>query len=256
MSRSTDGVSRETWTRVTRRCAIVVVVAFGLNGCGADDDEKLSTSPELKPNGIEDLEPAAAIREAADATRYVRDLTLEGTGPFPFEDGPIQARVRILVTKMGDCEVAMRSKRIGTITTRQIGQTSYLRAGVDGWTVGFGAPAGVARLFAGKWISRPSGDGHPACSIHELSAQSIDPDTCTGGDAGEVDGTPTLAFACEESGDPVTVEIATVGDPLAYRLSGADEDGPFDLRLVDHDSGEQIPVPPRRSVIDGTQLQP
>jgi hypothetical protein len=238
--------------RTAGRSLAALVLAFGLSGCS---DGESSDKPE--PNGIEDLKAAAAIKESARASRGLADVTYEGKGGFRFETGLTRVHVKALVTKKGACEMVMTSKQTGRMTVRLVGGTSYLRGDFKTWTAGFGAPEVDARLLSGKWFSAPvTADSAEDCSIREFSAQTADPASCTKGKAGEVDGTPTLAFRCddEDSGDAATLHVATVDDPLVLRIVGRDKDGPFDMRLVDRDTGVSIKAPPEKQVIDGSQL--
>lgn len=228
------------------------MLALGLAGCG-DDDKDSSDEPE--PNGVEELKPAAAIKESVSASRNLSDVTYAGNIGFDFETGVKRVRARITVTRSGNCEAVMQSKAAGKTTIRLVGRTSYLRGDVKAWTGGFGAPEENARILSGKWISSPvDAEAAADCSIKELSAAAADKGSCTKGKEGEVDGTATIALKCTDDGDPGTMHIATVGEPLVLRFVGSDDGGPFDYRLVDHDTGVTIKAPPKKDVIDGTQF--
>lgn len=100
-------------------------------------------------------------------------------------------------------------------------------------------------------------DDRDDCSIAEFSAITADPGSCSKGKAGEVDDTPTVAFRCKDkdSGERATLHIATVGEPLVLRVEGVDdEDGPYNLRLVDHDTDAVVKTPPKKDVVDGDEL--
>lgn len=237
--------------RKAGRLPAALAVALSLVGCS----EGASDKPE--PNGIEDLKAAAAIKQSAKASRGLRDAVYEGTGGFRFETGLTRVHVRALVTKKGACEMVMTSKKTGRMTVRLVGATSYVRGDVKTWTAGFGVPQANARLLSGKWFSAPvTKSDAEDCSIREFSAQTADPASCRKGKAGEVNGTPTLAFRCddEDSGDAATLHVSTVEDPLVLRIVGKDKDGAFDTRLVNHDTGVTIKAPPKKQIIDGSQL--
>lgn len=238
------------------RTAAVVVLAAGLTACG--DDEKPNSSEEPEPNGVADLKPAAAIKVSAKASRKLSDVTYEGTGTSDYEGVARTGPLKLVVTDKDTCEMAFSSRSAGAMRVRRVGDLTYYRPDVKAWTTIFGAPQQAAEVLRGKWLSVPTTESiADACTIRDTSAQTVDASSCTKRKkGGEVDGTPTAVFRCEDAddGEPATLYIATVGEPLVLRIVHADDDETFDVRLVDHDAGIVIKAPRRKDIIDSRQL--
>lgn len=241
---------------IVGRTAAAVVLAAGLTACG--EGEKRSSSEEPEPNGVADLKPAAAVKVSAKASRKLSDVTYEGTGTADYEGVARNGRMTLVVTDKDTCEMTFTSRANGRTRVRRVGDLTYYGADVKAWTTVFGAPQQAAELFRGKWFSVPTTEKMAdSCTIRDTSAQTVDANSCTKRKkGGEVDGTPTAVFRCEDAddGEAATLYIATVGEPLVLRLVHADDDGRFDLRLVDHDAGIVIKAPRRKDIIDSRQL--
>ena len=234
-------------SRITALC-VASVLALGLAGC---DDDEPSEGPQ--PNGVEDLKAAEIVKRSLEATKEVSDLTYAGRVTFAFETGTQRVRGTTTATEDGACEVVLSSKEVGRMTVRLVGRTSYVKGDDKILAEQFGAGPDDLEVLRGKWLSGAiSAEDAKECSLAQYSTGSVDKGSCRKGKEGDVDGAPTITLKCEEDGRPTTMHVATTGDPLVLRVTGLDEDGPFELTLTGHDEGTTVVAPPKRDVIDTT----
>jgi hypothetical protein len=248
------------------RALVGLALALSLVGCGGgdgdggDNDEgaggrKKQTSAAPETSWIEGEPPAEIVDHAAQAMRGLADVTYEGEASFPFPTGARRARLKASATGDGSCEAVVRATSIGTMTIRVLGQTGYVRADVGTLTGGLGVPAADATLFEGRWLSGPAEEVMPGCSAEAFSyARSVDNSTCTKGKKGDVGGTPTIAITCDNLDGSTTMHISIAEVPLVLAVEGVEKGAPFRMTMVAHNTGLEIKQPPRRDVIDSTQL--
>ena len=102
-------------------------------------------------------------------------------------------------------------------------------------------------MIRGRWISQPvTPDLERSCAGTGDPIRSTD---CKRGKEGKVGETPSLALKCADKRGTSVFYIATVGEPLILRITGSSSSGPFDMKLVDHDTGIQLDAP-QGNVID------
>lgn len=75
------------------------------------------------------------------------------------------------------------------------------------------------------------------------------PRGCEAGKERTIDETSTLAFTCFTVAGVVTLRVATTGKPLILRLTGSNQLGPFELNLVERETGEPVKAPHPNAVL-------
>lgn len=218
--------------------AMAVVLALGSAGCG--DDEPAGP----KSNGVREMEPAAALEAATKALAGLDDVTFGGTTTVTGKTGVLKGTGELVVRSDDTCQSTFRSKKLGRLVTRTVGKRVYVFAdpGIMRGPLAYDA-AKVASL-KGRWqvAARPA---DRTCDLAELLPK---PDRyATFEDAGtaELDGTPVRRFSGEDDdGSPMTVAIATEGDPLPLEIS-TKRGGASRFTLVARDSDVAIKAPPK-----------
>lgn len=228
---------RPSWMRDTGT-ALAVVLALGLAGCG--DDEP--TGPQ--PNAAATAEPAAALEVAAKALEGLDDVTFRGTTVVTGETGVLKGTGELVVRSDDSCQSTFTSKKQGRLITRTVGKQVYVFAdpGIMRGPLAYDA-AKVASL-RGKWqvAARPA---DRKCELAELLPEPDRYASFTDAGTGDIDGTPVRRFTGEDDdGSPMTVAIATEGEPLPLEIS-TERGGASTFSLVDHDSGVAIKAPPK-----------
>jgi hypothetical protein len=234
-----------------RRLGAVVtwlVLAGSLAACGEEEPAHHDAAPA---NGIADLAPAAALRQAFRATRGLDVVTYAGSGSFAYPTGVKPVTGRFTFTSSGACELVGRSEEMGHTTLRMVGDHEYLHADATALSAGFGVDEGHAKEIQAAWFAGPrkAADAR-ACSLDQVVQLSLDTRKCNDLGVGQVDGTPTAVLSCPGPTTPVTFYVSTVGDPLVVRVTGTDADGAYDLRLVGSGTGRTVRAPRGPSVVD------
>lgn len=128
----------------------------------------------------------------------------------------------------------------------------YVRADQDAWTELLGLPEEDLPTMRGKWYAPPEDADGADCYASSFGTSSNDEHCFEGEEVGEVDGTPTRIVQCSASmGGTHKLYISALDEPVILRRIGIDDEAPFDVTLVDSDTGASIEAPPARDVIDG-----
>lgn len=231
--------------RMVTRGAAALVLAAGLTGCGGD--EKKDSGPSA--NGVADMKPAEALREADQAMARLTDVSYSG-----FMTGGDADRLKASAAYvLGDaCELHLSGRDFGVMTVVGIERTQYVERDGKNWRVVGGLGMTESKLWEGNWMSLPlKGDELDACHGEELVPDDAARRTFRAGKETEVAGHPVRVFTGEDArGRDLTLWIATTGEPLVVQAAGRDGDGPWKFTLIDTDSGVKVVAPPEKVTLD------
>lgn len=224
---------------------IVLALIAALSGCG--DEEKKDSGPSA--NGIADMKPAEALREADQAMAQLTDVSYAG-----FMTGGDSDRLKATAEYvLGDaCSLQLTAKPFGTMTVIGVDRTRYVERDIKNWRVVGGLTVVEAKLWQGNWLSSGlKGDDADACHGEDLVPDGAARRTFRAGKETEVDGRAVRIFTGKEAdGRDLTLWIATTGEPLVVQAAGRDGDGPWKLTLTGTDSGVKIVAPPENVTLD------
>lgn len=220
--------------------ALLVVLGSGLTACGSDEPGAPST------NEVADLEPADALAAARAAMLELDDVTYRGRTLVASQRVRLKGVGELIVTSDDRCQSTFTHVSQGKLVSRAIGTTTYVYAdaALMRRTLRYD-PERIAEL-KGKWQSTPRLQARD-CDLTELLPDEADHDSFEDAGTGEVEGVPVRRLAGANADGPITVSIATEGEPLVMEVSTAD--GQSTLVLVAHDSGVRIEAPPEDDVI-------
>ncbi|MDZ5619560.1 hypothetical protein [Nocardioides bizhenqiangii] len=248
--------------RRRRRAALVVVgLVASLTGCGGGDgadggdggDGDLPAPPEeARTNEVMDLSTSDALELAAEAMRDLDDVVYEGTLSVWLPDETIEGPGRMTILADDTCEMTLDAPDLGGLTMRVVEGHTFVKGNPRWWSA-IGVPASVVPELVGKWLAVPD-EQSPIGEdcYHGSLGTAANMDTCFNGvESGEVDGTPARIIQCGATGGGThKMYISAVGDPVVLRRIGISSDQPFDVTLVDKDTGASIRRPPEGDVID------
>lgn len=219
---------------------VLATGAAGVAGCGSDEPAAPST------NEVADLEPADALATAQAAMLALDDVTYRGRTLVASQGVRLKGVGELIVTSDDRCQSSFTHASQGKLVSRAIGTTTYVYADVALMrrTLRYD-PDKVAEL-KGKWQSTPRLQARD-CDLTELLPDEADHDSFEDAGTGEVEGVPVRRLTGANADGPLTVSIATEGEPLVMEVSTGD--GQSTLTLVAHDSGVRIEAPPEDDVI-------
>ncbi|KAA1427906.1 hypothetical protein [Nocardioides antri] len=245
----------------------VLLLAAALAGCGGDSgpdesDQSGETgadgpgAAEPQPNGIMDVTGARAARLAEQATRALDDVVYEGRHTILQPEGEFEGRGRITITDQHTCEWRLSLDDLGRVTARVAEGRTYLRARPEVWRELVGLPDDVVTSIKGKWLALPEEERPVSDCYAEMWGTSANVSTCFEGvETGEVDGVPARIVQCAASGSGThKLYISAVDEPVVLRRVGIDDDMPFDMRLVDSETGVTIEPPPEKDIAEGPSV--
>jgi hypothetical protein len=240
--------------RLRRRAPLVVaVLVVLLGGCGdGDDGNKVDSADKrrLKPNGIADMDPKAAVLDAIEATTKAGDLLYTGRIQEFFAHGTTVFDVD--VTLSGDnCQLAMVSDGLGSMEVRLVGERLYIKGSAAALEEPIGLSTAETTEIGRRWVSAPRADD-AVCNPVDIALGDLDLESCTWGGDEVVDETPIAVVRCRDFGFEHRIYLATSGDPLVVRAETVGLSGDH-LILVDTDPDGSVEAPPENDVLDMTK---
>ncbi|TQK73269.1 hypothetical protein FBY23_5098 [Nocardioides sp. SLBN-35] len=233
---------------------VVVGLAGGLAACSDDAAEAESRSaPGPARNRIPDLKPAKALQRARKATRKLSDAQYAGTLAIPAgEHEYVVMDGTWHVARNGNCTMDGKAAGFGKLSARIIGEKTYLRANRNFLMRLIGLDETTAKLFHNDWVGGPSSDATlPFCDGRVFLGGQRLPSRCQAGKHKTIEKAPTLAFTCAGGRHALTVYVAITGKPVIMRLTGTNDQGPFELTMVAHDTGVPVKPPKPKAVVNG-----
>jgi hypothetical protein len=234
-----------------------LVIALGLaSSLGACSDDPVEAEPRPAPgpatNRIPDLKPAKAVQRARKATSRLSGAQYDGTLAFPAGDHEYVVMEGSWRTARNDnCAMSGKATGFGTMSARIIGEDTYLRANRNFLMRMIGMDESRAKLFHNNWVAgSTSEETRSLCDSRVFLGGPLVPRGCQAGQEKTVQDVPTLGFTCSGRRHALTLYVATTGKPVIMRLTGTNDEGPFELTLAARGTGVTVKAPNPKAVLD------
>lgn len=217
-----------------------------LVGCA----EEKEPDPGPEPNGIAEMSVERALAAADKAMSKLSDATYRGSGPVPGER--VHGRVAMVFVRGGNCQVTFNSAKLGTLMFRVLEQAAFFQVDEKAARKVLEAPPSAVDRFEDRWIRVPmAGDRPRECELAELVPGDPWRGRFTAQGTRTVDGEEARVFKGRDQEGPLTLWIATTGEPLVLRFTGLDdEQGAWNLTSSDFDSGIDLRRPDPEDIVN------
>lgn len=228
-----------------RLATLLAVMSGTLGACGDDEPDKAAPP---KPNGIARMSAPKALEAADKAMSTLKDVTYVGTFPaFGRAPGELEG-VGALVSS-GNCQVTLRGDDFGELAIRVVGDRMFFKGDDKVGRKLFGLDQERADRLADRWLGEfpADPDVREDCKPADLvpgapfRAKFEAGETTTLDD--DPDGGPVRAFEGRDEDGPLTLWIATTGEPRVLRAEGRDEEGRWELTATMFDQGLELAAP-------------
>ena len=219
--------------------AVLLALAHGLLACS----EEASTGDgevEPKDNGVAEMSGEQALDAADQAMSALEDATYRG---FNTTDAPIGRVETTFVMVTGACQVTSRSPRLGVFEQRFLNGQIYMRADTKAARVIWGATGQQMERVADRWFESQGEEDSGSCALEDWIPGEPYRSRFEPGETTTVDGQEVIAFQGRSAEGPMTLWIATSGDPNVLRASGDDGDGPWELASGQFNLGIKLEAP-------------
>lgn len=238
---------------MNRRLGLVLLLA--LVGCSTEpgpERERDSTIPPASPDAsvVTTADPSEVLDVAEVSMANVADVTYAGTTEIALESGKHRFKTQWVLAPGGRCQVTNRSRRLGVITTRQLGRASFDKYDRRAVVRVLKLPGYYAEDYAGKWlVSRSPLLGAEACSPSRLVPGPAYRSSFVAGEVTRIGDLEVRRFDGRNQYGPVSLWISTE-DVQVLRWRGAARGETRDLWLKGIDKGRRLSRPPRGQVVE------
>lgn len=224
-----------------RKLAAVAVLVAAWSGLSACDQSEQPENSKPETNGVGEMSGAEALDAADQAMSALDDATYRG---YTTAGAPLGRVDTTFVMVPGACQVTSRSPRLGQYEQRFLDGQIYMRADSKAARIIWQATSDEeVEQVADRWFVSEGEEESGSCALEDWIPSEPYRDRFEPGDTVTVDGQEAIAFEGRSGEGPMTLWVATTGDPIILRASGDDGDGPWELGSGQFNLGIELEPP-------------
>jgi hypothetical protein len=240
-----------TVLRTLAASVVCTSVVVGIAGCS----EQGSSDQPFKGQSADQV-----AAKAVTATRNATSLRM--AGKVSANGQPLTVDFHVDTQK--NCKGRMTVEQ-GSAEVIHAGQATYVKGDKGFWVNASKNATGQekqAQALSGRWVKVPVGDAQTTglCDkqgfLADMDSDKSERKGMTKGEVTTVDGQKAMALHKKNSGETITLYVATEGKPYILKLVQSGGQNPGTVVFSDYEKPVHATPPPAGQVIDGTKPRP